>query len=179
MAECSFEYWIIQFIRMGLLFPERGVFCVTDIRVLFALHNASEDVATKAFRIKPSTTFVRPLPRARIQRHNWPPTFVGSALSIRWYRLYGYFVCDLPHWSSNQQLWKVSHCGAARPWVPQRGPLTLLQLARITIRRLVGVRHFERSVNTLKQQLPPFVFRYATRSDKMLVGFETSTSIWL
>ena len=120
MAECSFEYWIIQFIRMGLLFPERGVFCVTDIRVLFALHNASEDVATKAFRIKPSTTFARPLPRARIQRHNWPPTFVGSALSIRWYRLYGYFVCDLPHWSSNQQLWKVSHCGAARPWVPQR-----------------------------------------------------------
>ena len=43
------EYWITQLLRMGLLFPERGVFFVTDI--LFALHSASVDVATKSFRI--------------------------------------------------------------------------------------------------------------------------------
>ena len=34
------------------------------------------------------------------------------------------------------------------------GPLTLMQLTRIEIRRLIGVRYFERRVDTLKQQLP-------------------------
>ena len=37
------EYWITQLLRMGLLFPERGGFSVTDN--LFALHNNSEEIA--------------------------------------------------------------------------------------------------------------------------------------
>ena len=48
------------------------------------------------------------------------------------------------------------------------GPLTLLQLARIEIRRLIGVRHFERRINTMKQLLPALVFRYVASADKML-----------
>ena len=54
-------------------------------------------------------------------------------------------------------------CPVVAPLVREflRGPHTLLQLARIEIRRLIGVRRFERRVDTLKQ-LPPLCLRCRT-----------------
>lgn len=46
------------------------------------------------------------------------------------------------------------------------GPLTLQQLSRIEIRRCIGVRHFERRINTLP--LPPLLLEYVSRANEML-----------
>ena len=64
----------------------------------------------------------------------------------------------------------TTECPIVAPLVREflSGPLTLLQLSRIEIRRLIGVRHFERRVNSLKRQLPPLVFCYISLADEML-----------
>ena len=52
------------------------------------------------------------------------------------------------------------------------GPLTLLQLSRIEIRRLVGMRQFERRVQQLP--LPRLLLDYVWRADELLLHSNTS-----
>ena len=61
-----------------------------------------------------------------------------------------------------------AECAVVAPIVCEffSGPLTLLQLSRVEIRRAIGFRHFERRVNSL--QLPPLLLRYVLRADEML-----------
>ena len=55
-----------------------------------------------------------------------------------------------------------------------RKPLTLLQLSRMEIRRLVGMNDFKDRMETLKKMklLPPLLFEYVWRANEMLADVE-------
>ena len=159
------EYSIIQLLRMGLIFPERGG---RGLSVnLIVLHNVSEDVATKSLRI------IRQLLALGLFRE---PEFRATFdPRLSWARRCLYNGTDFTNipcaiCRTGNLIINTEECPIVAPLVSEflSGPLTLLQLARIEIRRLIGVRHFERGINTLKRQLPPLVFRYISRADEML-----------
>ena len=154
---------------MGLVFPERGG---SGLNInLFVLHKTSFDnIETESFRIcrqllalglfrEPefSDTIDRRLSWARRCLYNGTDSTEISC-----------DICSTGHLFSSTEV-----CPIVAPLIREffSGPLTLLQLARIEIRRLIGVRHFERRIDTLKRQLPPIVFRYISRANEMLIEY--------
>ena len=151
-ADLFSEYRITRLLRMGLIFPERGVLCVTDL--LWALHNDSEYVSTKSLRICRQLLalgiFRKPEFRAKIDfRLAWVRRclFTGAANPI-----IPCAICRSGHLLSSTEF-----CTIVGPLVREflSGPLTLLQLTRIETCRLIGVPRFERRVDLLKEKLPP------------------------
>ena len=54
-------------------------------------------------------------------------------------------------------------------------PLTLLQLSRVEIRRLVGMNDFKDRMETLKKMklLPPLLYAYVWQANEMFADVET------
>ena len=158
------EYWITRFLRMGLLFPELGSCCLPAL--LNALHNDDVGAQSKFFRICRQLfalgIFQQPDLNSNENRHlSWGRRCIYNSTNSWSLRCE---ICRIGHLINNTE-----ECPVVAPLVREflSGPLTLLQLARIKIRRLIGVRHFERRVDTLKQ-LPPLCLRYVARADEML-----------
>ena len=177
VSECDFwqivhwEYWITRFIKMGLLFPELGSGSLPTL--LYALHKDYAGAESKFFRI------CRQLLSLGFFRQ--PDLSVDVDLQLSWARrcLYnGIDFTEIPCaiCRNGYLITSTEECPVVAPLVCEflSGQLTLLQLARIEIRRLIGVRHFERRVDSLKQQLPPLCLRYIARADEMLAELPTS-----
>ena len=159
------EYDTTRLLRMGIPFPERG-YCFAMF--LLDLHSACQNIATSSYRV------CRQLLALGLFRQ---PDFNDDVdPQLAWGQRCLYDgqdstniiiqcdICPKCHLSNSEM------CPIVAPLIREffNGPLTLLQLARIEIRRLIGVRHFERRVNTLTRQLPPLIFRYIFRADEML-----------
>ena len=150
---------------MGLIFPERGGLGLSIN--LFALHKGFKNVATKSFQICRQLLalglFREPEFSATIDpRLSWARRCLyDGAVSTK----ISCAICRNGHLISSTEV-----CHIVAPLVREflSGPLSLLQLTRIEIRRLIGVRHFERRLKTMKQQLPHLVFRYIAHANEFL-----------
>ena len=161
MLDASIKIGLTRLLHMGLLFPERN----NLTRILNDLHQ-SRKIAALSFRMCRQLfalgLFRQPDYSAKVDPHlSWACRclYDGDRSRYSWCA-----ICRKGHLINSKE------CPVLAPLVREflSGPLTLLQLARIEIRRLIGGRHFERRVDTLKQQLPPLVFRYISRADEML-----------
>ena len=161
-------YDTTRLLHMGIPFPESGN--LFEI-LLIDLHSASRNNATSSLRVCRQLLalglFRQPVFNYEVDPQlAWPRRCLYDGLFSRSIHVYlQCAICPNCHLLSNSET-----CPIVAPLIRQflSDPLTLLQLARIEIRRLIRVRHFERRVNTLKGQLPPLFFRYISRADEML-----------
>ena len=157
------EIELSRLYRMGLLFPERGNLSIILLR---DLHYFPRKIAASSFRMC-RQLFALGLFRQPDFNAKVDPQLSWARRCLYDGELSLYSPCII---CCNGHLISTKECPVVAPLVREflSCPLTLLQLARIEIRRLIGVRHFESRVDTLKPQLPPLVFRYISRADEML-----------
>ena len=160
--KASTEYYISELINMGLIFPEcenNFLFC----KLNYYLHSESEETAASVKRV------CRQLFALGLFRQPVSITTIDPQLPWAQRCLYDgatEILCEICR--TGHLLIDNEECPVVAPLVREflSGPLTLLQLTRIEIRSLIGVR--ESRIETLKEELPPIVFRYIKRADEML-----------
>lgn len=146
---------------MGLLFSERGVTLtlslINDLHVNMCNRSSSAKricrqlLALGLFR-EPNSSLDPKVP--------WARRCIYDGFNSKFIRCQ---VCSAGHLISS-----TKECVHMAPLVKEflSGPLSLMQLSRIEIRSLIGVRQFERRVNSLK--LPPLLLEYVSRANEML-----------
>ena len=161
----NYELYFSTFLRNGLLFPQRDD--NTFYWFVLCLHSNNETVRSVALRVsrqllaiglfwKP-TTYQNP-------ELKWPP--LSHYIHI-YQCIYGF---NCPKWAAENKLSESLMCSRFASLLHEffSGPLTLLQLSRIELRRLVGMRQFERRVQQLP--LPRLLLDYVWRADEMLLS---------
>ena len=163
-CEENYEYYYSTFLRHGLLLPHRN----DTILFLFVrfLHSDEESERSAAMRIVYQllaigvfcipTTYSNP-------ELEWPRTDLNGDDGI-----------DCTICAEGHKLHESLMCPRVAPLLREffSGPLTLLQMSRIEIRLLVGMRQFERRVQQLP--LPRILLHYVWRANEMLLHSNTS-----